>query len=75
MKITQYKEGSKAVKVLDLNDLVEIMRSREACRAVEMFREKLDGYPLGYPCPDAVKVLNTIPCMRRRRGSICGTVM
>ena len=51
MNITQYKDGNKSVKMLSLSELVETMRDPASGRIVKEFREKLDEYPPGYPCP------------------------
>lgn len=56
MNITQYKDGGKSVKTLTLSVLVDEMRNCESGRAVEVFREKLQEYPPGYPCPAASKL-------------------
>lgn len=59
MNITQCKDGYKSVKILSINVLIETIRSRESGHVVEEFREKLQEYPLGYPCPAAAK----LPCV------------
>lgn len=56
MNITQYKDGNKSVKMLSLSELVETMRDPASGRIVKEFREKLDEYPPGYPCPGANKL-------------------
>lgn len=56
MNITQYKDGNKSVKMLSFSDLIETMKDTEAGRAVVEFREKLEEYPPGCPCPAASKL-------------------
>ncbi len=56
MNITQCKDGNKSVKTLSLNDLVKTMKDPVSGRAVVEFREKLEEYPPGYPCPAAAKL-------------------
>lgn len=56
MNITQYKDGNKSVKMLSFSDLIETMKDPEAARAVVEFREKLEEYPPGCPCPAASKL-------------------
>lgn len=56
MNITQCKDGNKSVKTLSLSELVETMKDPASGRIVKEFREKLDEYPPGYPCPGANKL-------------------
>lgn len=56
MNITQYKDGNKSVKMLSVNDLVETMKDSASGHAVKEFREKLEEYPPGSPCPAAAKL-------------------
>lgn len=56
MKVTQYKDGYKSVKTFSLNELVENMKSPETHRLVDEFRNKLQEYSPGYPCPAAAKL-------------------
>lgn len=59
MNITQYRDGCKSVKTFSLSELIENMRAPEAGRAVVAFREKLQEYAPGYPCPASGK----LPCV------------
>ncbi|MCD8268645.1 MAG: DUF3874 domain-containing protein [Parabacteroides sp.] len=72
MNITQYKGGTKSVKTFSFNVLVENMRDREAGRAVQEFREKLDEYHPGYPCPAANKLARIVfgAEYRRKNGEL-----
>ena len=56
MNITLYKDGNKSVKTLSFNDLIETMKDPVAGRTVKEFREKLEEYPPGYPCPASAKL-------------------
>lgn len=51
MNVTQFKDGCKSVKMLSLNELIENMRDSGTGKPVVGFREKLQEYSPGYPCP------------------------
>lgn len=59
MNVTQFKDGCKSVKMLSLNELIENMRDSGTGKPVVGFREKLQEYSPGYPCPASAK----LPCV------------